>query len=64
MEKKINLKEITDFLSENEMKKVKGGSGSSCSGCSSGETCTKNGKNYKCSYNQAGTCGCWTSPLD
>ena len=58
--KKINLKGISEVLSEKELKNVMGGSSStSCTGCSSGETCYHSTwGTIKCSINQSSGCGC------
>jgi len=58
--KKINLKGISEILSEKELKNVMGGSDvSGCTGCSSGEYCVSNGTTKRCSVKGSGGCGCW-----
>jgi len=60
--KKINLKGISEILSEKELKNVMGGSddGDGCKGCSSGEWCTKDGQSVRCSFGgPKRMCGCW-----
>jgi hypothetical protein len=48
--KKINLKGVSEVLSEKELKNVMRGSTTSCTGCASGEWYTKNGKATRCSF--------------
>lgn len=57
--KKINLKGISEILSEKELKNVMGGSGGKCSGCSSGEWCTSGNEVIRCSVKAGSGCGCW-----
>lgn len=59
--KKINLKGISEVLSEKELKNVKGGSSQCNTGCSSGEYCVPTGSSSatRCSLNAQAQCGCW-----
>ena len=54
--KKINLKGISEVLTEKELKNVMGGS-TTCSSCSSNYSCTVMGRSGNCGWN-AGYCAC------
>ncbi|WP_165045629.1 TIGR04149 family rSAM-modified RiPP [Dysgonomonas sp. ZJ709] len=60
--KKINLKGISEVLSERELKNVKGGSdtgSSACAGKSDGASCTCNGRSGTCKYAPFAGLICW-----
>lgn len=57
--KKINLRGISEILSEKELKNVMGGSGA-CRGCASGEKCVGGREIRNCSIGgPSNRCGCW-----
>ncbi|MDR2148465.1 MAG: bacteriocin [Tannerella sp.] len=62
--KKINLKGITEILSEKEMKNVMGGSGTEtarecCKGKEDGAGCTCNGQSGRCENKAFAGFICW-----
>lgn len=59
--KKIRLKEISEVLSEDELKNVVGGSTASeaCRGKSSGDSCVSGGSSGYCRYMPFSGLICW-----